>query len=300
MKQRRWIGWLSVGSIGAVLLAVACLKHAASERLPSKHSIESTLQIDSNKQPHYRRYSLPNSEIYTIGLPAQSRFRVSIALSETTSTIEQFARTNRAIAVLNAGFFDPQNQKTTSIAIKNGKLIADPKQNEGLTENPTLQPYLAQIWNRSEFRRYQCGQTVKYAIVPRSAIVPANCELIDAIGGGPQLLPILTAETEGFVDQTANRDAIGINQRNARSAIGILGDGSILLIMAAQKSHRTGVSLPELTEFMKRLGVQQALNLDGGTSSALFTQNQTVYGKVDKDGNRVSRSVKSAILIRDE
>lgn len=299
MKQRARKNWLWIGGIGAVLLAVAYLNHAAilqswSQSSPTPHAAL------TSEPPRYQRYSLPESEIHTIVLPAQSRFRVSIALSEKTSTIDQFARSNAAIAALNAGFFDPQNQKTTSIVIQKGKLIADPKQNERLTENPTLQAYLAQIFNRSEFRRYDCGRSTQYAIVPRSTVVPQSCQLIDAIGGGPQLLPVLTAQKEGFVDRATGRDAIGIDQRNARSAIGILSNGSILLVMAAQKSGRpnSGVTLSELADFMRRLGVQQALNLDGGTSSALFAQGQIVYGKVDKAGDRVSRPVKSAILVR--
>lgn len=251
----------------------------------------------------YQQYSLPNSEIYTVTIPPNSRFKLSVEVSESTETVEKFAQFNPAIAVLNGGFFDPKNEKTTSRVLKAGKVVADPKQNERLNKNPDLQPYLEQILNRSEFRRYTCGQKSQYAIVARDAAIPANCQLSDAIGGGPQLLPKLTAAEEGFVDAAVGRDSIGIQQRNARSAIGITSNGSIVLVMAAQKPDspgNSGMSLQALTTFMQeRLGVEQALNLDGGSSSALFYQGKTVYGKVDQEGKPLQRAVKSVILVQE-
>jgi exopolysaccharide biosynthesis protein len=251
----------------------------------------------------YQKYSLPNSEIYTVTIPPKSRFKLSVAVAEGTETVEQFAQANRVIAVLNGGFFDPKNQKTTSRVVQSGKVVADPNQNERLKSNPDLQPYLEQILNRSEFRRYACGQNDQFAIVTRDAAPPANCKLIDAIAGGPQLLPKLTATEEGFVDEMVGRDSVGVQQRNARSAIGITSNGSIVLVMAAQKPDapsNSGMSLPALTTFMQeRLGVKQAMNLDGGSSSALFYEGKTVYGKVDPEGQPIQRAVKSVILVQE-
>jgi hypothetical protein len=253
--------------------------------------------------PHYQRFALPNSEIHVVRIPANSRFVVSVASAgDATESIETFATSNSAIAVLNAGFFDPKNQKTMSYVVQNGERIADPKQNERLTQNPNLQPYLTQILNRSEFRRYQCGENVQYAIVPHEATIPPNCKFVDSVGGGPQLLPKMTATEEGFVDPMVGRDSIGIRQRNARSAIGITGDGSLVLVMAAQMADAkdSGMSLPALATFMEqRLDVKQAMNLDGGSSSALFYQGKLFYGKVDKDGQPMARSVKSVVLVRE-
>lgn len=143
---------------------------------------------------------------------------------------------------------------------------------------------------------------MKYAIAPRIEAVPSGCQLVDAIGGGPQLLPKFTAFEEGFVDPNSGRDSIGVNQRNARSAIGITRDGSVVLVMAAQKSgspQNSGMSMQAMVSFMQRLGVEQALNLDGGSSAALVYQDQTFYGKLDKAGQPVSRAIKSAIIVHE-
>ncbi|BAU11611.1 hypothetical protein LEP3755_21100 [Leptolyngbya sp. NIES-3755] len=252
--------------------------------------------------PKYQKYSLPNSEIHTVTISPKSRFKVSIALSPTLETIDQFAKSQKAIAVLNGGFFDPKNEKTTSYVTQKGKVVSDPKKNDRLMTNPDLAAYLPQILERSEFRSYQCADKVEYAIATRSAPVPSGCELIDAIGGGPQLLPQFTATEEGFVDPNVGRDSIGVTQRNSRSAIGIKPDGSVVLVMAAQRPDaptNSGMSVQAMVSFMQRLGVNQALNLDGGSSSALIFQDQTFYGKVDKAGQPVPRAVKSAIVVHE-
>ncbi len=299
--KRLWIASLALfacGGLGLWLvysLAPSAPVSSSTPKAISPASISADL-------PKYQRYSLPSSDVHTVTIAPQSRFKVSIALSPTVETIDQFAKSQNATVVLNGGFFDPKNQKTTSYVTKSGKVVSDPKQNTRLMQNPDLKPYLPQILERSEFRTYQCGEKVEYAIATRSAAVPSGCQLIDAIGGGPQLLPKFTAIEEGFIDPNAGRDSIGVNQRNARSAIGITSDGSVVLVMAAQKPdapQNSGMSIQAMVSFMQRLGVVQALNLDGGSSSALVYQDQTFYGKVDKAGQPVSRAIKSAIVVHE-
>jgi exopolysaccharide biosynthesis protein len=228
---------------------------------------------------------------------------VAPAIATELDTIEGLARKYRVSAVLNGGFFDPSNQKTTSYVIRRGKLVADPRQNDRLMKNPKLAPYLPQILDRTEFRCYLCGQTFRYDIVLHSDRVPVNCQLVDALSGGPQLLPQMTLAAEGFLDIDRGkviRDALGSSQRNARSAIGITRDGSIVWVMVAQKPSlpaNSGMSLSELAKFMKTLGVEKAMNLDGGSSSALYYQGQIFYGKFDRQGNRVKRPIKSVLLV---
>jgi len=115
-------------------------------------------------------------------------------------------------------------------------------------------------------------------------------------------LPNATLAEEGFLEirnQKVVRDPLGINQLNARSAIGITRNNTIIWVMVAQKPDRanSGMTVQELTDFMKTLGVEQAMNLDGGSSSSLYYQGKTINGKV-KDGKPIQRSIKSALLIQ--
>ncbi|WP_109007033.1 phosphodiester glycosidase family protein [Nostoc commune] len=254
------------------------------------------------KTIRYFERTLPQSIAHILLIPANSKFLVTPALSQKVATVEEFAQKHRAVAILNAGFFDPANQKTTSYVVIQRKLVADPKENERLVNNFNLKPYLSQIFNRAEFRRYLCGKTNRYAIALHSQSPPAGCQLADSIGAGPSLLPELTLAKEGFVDNTSKRDALGSNQPNARTAVGITRDGGVVLVMVAQKPSapaNSGISLPALADFMKTLGANQAMNLDGGSSSSLYYNGKTFYGKVDLEGNPIRRPVKSVLLVQE-
>jgi exopolysaccharide biosynthesis protein len=251
--------------------------------------------------PRYEAISTTGyvAHVLTIG----SGFMVKPFLAQTaTLTVEQVAAKTKAIAVINAGFFDPINQKTTSAIVIDSQVAASPKDNERLVNNPKLSPYLSAILNRSEFRVYQCGPQVRYGIEFHLASIPGGCQLAQAIGGGPQLLPKNTSQQEGFTDYAKNgeliRDAIGTGQPNARSAIGLKPDGTVVWVMVAQTTaEASGMTLDELAGFMKRLGVRSALNLDGGTSSSLYVESRAIYGRHDEAGQPIKRAVKSALLL---
>jgi hypothetical protein len=195
-----------------------------------------------------------------------------------------------AVAAINGGFFDPVNQKSTSIVVVEGVLVADPNQNERLIDNPKLAPYLKKILNRTEFRRYLCGQTIRYDISLHTEPPLPGCRLVDVLGGGPRLLPELSSLQEGFLDFSNGeviRDPLGSSQPNARSAVGITRDGSVLWMMVAQKPEApttSGMSLQALAAFMKTKGVEEAMNLDGGSSSSFYYKGKTFYGKVNAKG----------------
>jgi hypothetical protein len=263
-----------------------------------------SVQPSPEALPIYQVYELPHSTVHTLRIPAQGNFEVAVAVSPNLRTVAEFAAKNQAIAALNGGFFDAQNQKTTAYLIQNGQIVGNPQENERLTQNPKLKPYLSKIFNRSEFRRYQCGTTNRYAIELHDAPIPEGCQLQDALGGGPRLLPTITATEEGFWAENQGkilRDAITLKQRNARTAIGITRSGDLLWVMAAQKKElgqNSGLSLPELADLMRSQGVQEALNLDGGSSSGMYYQGKIFFGKLTAKGEPVVRSIKSVLLLR--
>jgi Phosphodiester glycosidase len=268
------------------------------------HILAPSIPTTAVETIRYQTHNLPSGKVHTLFIPAQSH-AVTLAVSPQLDTLENFAKKYGAIAVLNAGFFDPINHKTTSYITQQGKLIADPRLNERLVNNPDLIPHMARILNRSEFRRYLCGKEWRYDIALHNEAMPKNCTLIDAVGGGPRLLPELTAQQEAFITtdpRQGSRDALGSRQPNARTAVGITRDGNIIWVMAAQKPNTTpsGMSLPELAKFMQTLGVEAAMNLDGGSSSALYYQGKTFSGKLDSHGKQIQRPVKSVLLVKNK
>lgn len=296
-----WL-WCAI-LIGLNGLLSSCLQSPAGTSSPPVVQPSVTPRSATpEKSLEYNLHKLPNSLVHTLKIPIASQFVVTPAVSNTLETVEQFAESTGAIAVLNGGFFDPQNQKSTSSIVLQGKPVARPEDNERLMNNPELLTYLDKILNRSEFRRYRCG-SIRYDIALRQDLPPANCQLEAALGAGPRLLPFIPLEQEGFLDRQNGkviRDAVGSNQPNARTAIGILPDGSLVWVLAAQRPDipGSGLSLPELADFMKQIGAEQGLNLDGGSSTSMYFQGETFYGKLDQAGEPITRSVKSVLIVQ--
>lgn len=282
--------WLSLICLGIVLfLSLDNLSPAKSEIVTDRVS--------------YDVYERSLHTIHVVTIPHDSNYIVTPGIGSELTPIGNFVQSQQAVAAINGGYFDPKNQKTTSYIIQQGKIVGDPRTNERLIDNPDLQPYLGKILNRVEFRRYLCGEQTRYDIVSHSVRVPTDCQLQDALGGGPGLLPQDSSVAEGFTAYQGSeiiRDAIASTSLNARSAVGITDRNDIVLVMVAQKtniSEKTGISLPDMTEFLLTLGATKAMNLDGGSSASLYYRGKTFYGKVDGEGNRIQRPIKSALLV---
>lgn len=254
----------------------------------------------------YTTHEHPTSLVHVVTIPSGAGWQVGVAIADTLAPLPDLAAEVGAIAAINAGFFDPQNGLTTSYVTLNGALAADPRQNPRLIENPDLQAYLDAILNRSEFRIYDCGGSVEYAIAPHTAPVAPGCRLDAAVGAGPQLLPEMTGYAEGFLANNAAgevvRDALGGRYGNARSAVGLKPDGTVVFVMAGQRldaEGATGLSFDELADFLRSLGVTTALNLDGGSSSGLIYQGDAHYGRLNAERQPVLRPIKSILWVGD-
>ncbi len=296
MNRLLLLGGLALGGLAIALLGVL------PWRMPDPAPRSSGAPPAPQSTPHFEIRELPHAKIYLLKIPANLAGDVEVGLSESVASLDAFGNfpgKPAAVAVLNAGFFDPQNQRTTSFVVQSGQLMADPRQNPRLMQNPDLTPYLAKILDRSELRRYRCGTETRWAIASHNEATPLGCTIQASVGAGPQLLPRDTSVAEGFIDPATGRNALGSQQPNARTAIALLPDGSLLWVMVAQTGQSpSGMQLDELADFLRSQGATQALNLDGGSSSSLYFQGKTYYGKRDADGQPIQRPVKSVLMLR--
>jgi len=256
----------------------------------------------ANDRISYQTIEQSPYTIHAVVIPPNSGYLVRPAIAGDLQPIDDFAQAD-TVAIINGGYFDPVNQKTTSFIVQDSQVVADPRFNERLVDNPDLKRYLRKIFNRAEFRRYRCDESIQYDIQLHSAPISNNCTLIESLGGGPGLLPQDSSLAEGFIayeDGTKIRDAIGNESLNARSAVGIRQDGTVVLVMVEQHPEQpldSGISLPQLAEEMSNLGAIKAMNLDGGSSASLYYNGQAIYGRVDKKGNKIVRPIKSVLLV---
>lgn len=92
-----------------------------------------------------------------------------------------------------------------------------------------------------------------------------------ALGAGPTLIK------EGRIDITGAQEEFQndiLQGRAPRSAVGITPDNHLLMITVdgRQPQLSIGISLTELAQFMKELGVTAAMNLDGGASTRMVVR----------------------------
>ena len=88
-----------------------------------------------------------------------------------------------------------------------------------------------------------------------------------------------------------------IDMRHPRTVNGVDGRGSIWLIAVdgRQPAYSIGMTLPDLVQLADRLGLQDALNLDGGGSTTMVVKGKIVNRPSDAAG---PRAVSDAIVVR--
>lgn len=118
---------------------------------------------------------------------------------------------------------------------------------------------------KSSADRFEIGSEVNLTFSYKNAkgeSLPAWEDVVTAVGAGPRLVKDskveLNAAAEGF------NDAKILTSSAARSGIAIMQDGSIMLATVP------GATMKQWADIMKSLGAKQAMNLDGGASSALY------------------------------
>ncbi len=117
----------------------------------------------------------------------------------------------------------------------------------------------------------------------------------DVLGGGPILI------RDGEINIPIDEEVFfgtSIPQVHPRTAAGITKYGDlILLLVDGRQLISRGVNLQELAQILKDLGCVQAINLDGGGSSALVVNNILLNRPA---GKTTEREVMSAIAVFDK
>jgi tetratricopeptide (TPR) repeat protein len=164
-------------------------------------------------------------------------------------TMQQFVKAHRPLAAINGTFFDTLTGVTCGNLVSQGRLLTEGMAGSNLVFRKDGRVEL--ISSGRNLGRYQDWADADFAI-----------------GGGPTLLAdgqfVLDPYTEGF------RDPALFSPR-PRTALGVTADGRLRMVVVTQD-----VSLWTLARVMKDLGCVHALNLDGGSSSAMTVGGSTV------------------------
>jgi exopolysaccharide biosynthesis protein len=107
----------------------------------------------------------------------------------------------------------------------------------------------------------------------------------DIVGGAG----LLIKDARPIDDWSVETFAKGFAElRHPRTMIGTSADGAIWLVTVdgRQPSRSVGMTLVELRDFARRLGLANALNLDGGGSTTMWVEGQIVNSPSDAAGER--------------
>lgn len=116
----------------------------------------------------------------------------------------------------------------------------------------------------------------------------------DVLGAGPKLV------TKGAVNVTDVREKMIPSfapETHPRTAIAATAEGQALLLTAdgRRPPERVGLALDDLAKLLIELGAHEAINLDGGGSTAMVVKGKVVNFPTDPTGER---PVSDAIVVR--
>lgn len=200
---------------------------------------------------------------------------------------------NRGILALNGGYFAPNS--SVSLIVQDGRVVAPGPTSDKVRGAFGMVGGIPEIvWSTGS----ELGETIWKYEKPDGSAKRVEWSPQQAVGGGPVLIK------NGRVQVTAGEEGFGTNFliRHPRSAIGY-ADGHTLLMMVVdgRQSASAGVTLMELAHLMHGIGAKEALNLDGGGSSAMVTGKEVVNVPTDiTGGNRNSLRKNAGALVLSE
>jgi len=234
--------------------------------------------------------------------------RLAVAHSDSLEKTSQLASTHHALAAINGSFFkmrgpDPDNRRDLKGVPKlepsrlavNRSVVYIREQDSVIAENPSGKDHKRQRHAQGSIALSDTGLSIleddsmdlnwEHGIVAR-----------DVMSTGPLLLL-------SGVNQPIGDDAFCRN-RHPRTAVGRKADGTVvLLVVDGRAAESAGMSIPELQQTMRWLGCVDAINLDGGGSSAMYVRGEPYNGVVSypsdnkKFDHEGEREVANAILL---
>lgn len=217
----------------------------------------------------YRRYRAEGEDIHVVRVDLRRRDLRVVATREEDrgTTVSEFAKRNKAIIAINADFFDKEMRPV------------------GLAQSP------CGVWDGTKDTRREGVIAVgerRADIFPQKQILDApETWMTSAVSGWPMVVngcEALTAAalpgSDAFTRSPHPRTAVGLT-RNGRTMYWVVADG--------RREGVAGLTLARLARFMREeLGVCEAMNLDGGGSSAMWVDDGIVNRPSDGNERRVA------------
>lgn len=216
----------------------------------------------------------------------------------TSDLAREVARTRDVVGAVNADFFlfDPPGVPT-GVHVASGRVVTPPARHPALAVDSAGVPHIVVLTIRNR-DALPDSLRVDDPALARAVLAPFHPR--EAVGGRPVL-----ARDSVIAAAVDAGPATGFARvRHPRTAVGIASDGRRLLLVVVdgrQPGRSAGMSLRELATLMLALGARDALNLDGGGSTAMVFADPAAGGAL-RVANRPSdaageRAVGNALVV---
>ena len=224
------------------------------------------------------------------------RLSTSIVLPEKLTRLSNTTKANGGLFSVNAGYWDVRISLPSTFLKIGGKQIAQTAD----FEKERVDGLVCVGKRRVVIDYCKAGDEAPYA-----------AKYDNILASGPVLIDEGVSVdhatyTKNLIDNSGGKD-IGAYytyiRRHPRTAMGTDKKGNVYLIVVDGRSegNAEGVTIAELTEICKWLGLSDAINLDGGSSSTMWSAAEGVINypsrnkKFDHDGER---KVSSIVMVK--
>ncbi len=180
--------------------------------------------------------------------------------------------TGGVVAAVNADFFTPEGS-ALGTEIVDGRVTAA-RERPVLAWRPGRAPWIGRVRVTGDSLKMGWG-----------VALDSGDGTTEAVSGFPELLEngrlpadLTSSERPSFGRTRHPRTAVGYDPRTGRLLL-VVVDGR-------QAPYSAGMTLPELSRLMRTLGASEALNLDGGSSSAMVVRGRLASHPSDPEGER--------------
>lgn len=205
------------------------------------------------------------------------KYRVGVAADPAKRILtSDFAKAQNALAAINGTFFNMKEGGSHMLVKVDGKVVNPTRERSDRSNGAII---------------VEDGKVAIVAGDPQNAGWDAQLAAPNAMVSGPVLL---------IDNQPAPLSQAKFNTaRHPRSAVGLTADDKLLMVVVdGRQKNAAGVNLYDLTTLLKTLGATDAMNLDGGGSSALYVKGITASGIVNQPSDKTGeRTVANALLI---
>jgi len=267
-------------------LATTFLSKSAIAKIMSEQTVNAIVQnnldgvkVENKDDNNIERYDIKGNKfkghILVINDPTRLKVGYSSKLGTEGQITSDIAKDNNAIAAINGGGFKDEDNGSkwtgtganpTGIIMSNGKTIFnDIKSDSKKTEVVAL------------------TKTGKLLVGPHSLSEMKTAGVTDAVSFGPALI------VNGQKTITKGDGGWGIAPR---TAIAQRKDGAIIfLVIDGRQTSSLGATLREVQDVLYDYGAYNATNLDGGSSSTLYYNDDIINSPSDSLGERSVPSI---------